>query len=107
MIATGNFTFKSFKKRDEGSFVTQDGELINFNAAYILKFDEVTETGEVFERQTKVDLDNVALIGKLSQIKIYQQVTLKFKAEFLRDRTAKLKLIDITSNLTECHEQQQ
>lgn len=101
MIATGYFTFKSFKKRDEGSFVTQDGELINFNAAYILKFDEVTETGEVFERQTKVDLDNVHLISKLSKIKIYQPITLKFQAEFLRDKTAKLKLIDIFENVEE------
>ena len=35
------------------------------------------------------------LIGKLSQIKMYQQISLKFKAEFLKDRTAKLKLIDV------------
>ena len=107
MRATGNFTFKSFKKRDEGSFMTQDGELINFNAAYILKFDEVTETGEVFERQTKVDLDNVHLISKLSKIKIYQPITLKFKAEFLRDRTAKLKLIDIVESIEEQEETKQ
>lgn len=95
MIATGNFTFKSFKKRDEGSFVTSDGELINFNAVYILKFDEITDAGEVYERQTKVELDNMYLISKLSQIKMYQQISLKFKAEFLKDRTAKLKLIDV------------
>ena len=107
MIATGNFRFRSFVKRDEGSFVTPNGETIQFNSAFILKFDELTETGEVFERQTKVEIDNTYLISKLSALKMYQPVTLKFKAEFLKDRTAKMKLIDIVEDEQQVKSQQQ
>lgn len=101
MIAAGEFVFKSFTERESGSFVTQDGELIEYKAAYILKFDEITSQGEVFERRAKVELDDRELIQKLLKISRYQKITLDFKVDFVKDNSARLKLIDVATIVEE------
>lgn len=101
MKATGEFVFKSFKERESGSFMTQDGELIEYKAAYILKFDEITNQGEVFERKAKVELDDREIIEKLLKINMYQKIILDFKVDFVKDNSARLKLIDVAAIVEE------
>lgn len=97
MIAVGYFTFRSFKEREAGSFTNiQTGEIIEYTASHILKFDEEKSDGTVIERTAKVDLDNFNLIQKLSTYKKYQPITLKFEVNLLKDgKMGYLKLIDV------------
>ncbi|MBR0427420.1 MAG: hypothetical protein IJK18_04400 [Clostridia bacterium] len=96
MIAVGNFTFKSFKEREAGSFTNiQTGEVIEYTASHILKFDEELEDGDIRERKAKVELDNHELIQKLLKVKSYQPITLKFKVNLCKDGSfGFVKLID-------------
>ena len=96
MIAVGNFTFKSFKEREAGKFISSNGELIEYTAGHILKFDEASENGDVYERKAKVELDDFELIQKLSNVKMYQSITLKFKVSLCKDGNyGYLKLLDV------------
>ena len=107
MFATGVFTFKSFKEREAGRFITSDGETIEYEASHILKFDEISEDGNVHERKAKVEIDNFSLISKLSKLKIYQPVTLKFKIFLIKDgRSGYLELVDVLDEKKQKNEEQ-
>ena len=98
MIASGNFYFKSFKERTGGKLVTAEGKIVDYTSAYILKFDEILEDGNVCERTTKVSVDNHQLIEKLSKFDIYQSITLRFAIHFLQAKSgAWLELVDAIS----------
>ena len=50
MKTKGKFIFKGVKHRDGGKFVNQQGQEISYNDSYQVKFDEVDENKECFER---------------------------------------------------------
>ena len=95
MLAIENFIYKGIKKREAGSFITKEGKEVQYDEAYILKFDEIRENEEIFERKTKVDINDVNLISKLQTFKLYQPIILSFNVDFLKDNTAIIKLIDV------------
>lgn len=96
MIAEGNFIFKGIRKKDGGEFVNTQGQKIKYDASYEVKFDEVTEDNECFERKVKVSLENKELIEKLLNAKIYSKIHLIFEVGF-NTRGITLKLIDAQS----------
>ena len=108
MVAVGIFTFKSFKEREAGKFISSNGELIEYTAGHILKFDEKLEDGDIRERKAKIELDDFDLIQKLSNFKPYQPITLKFKVNLYKDgNQGYLKLIDaIVPESNECEVQE-
>lgn len=75
MICKGEFVFKSVEERAGGSFQNQQGQNINYDMAYILKVDELTQGG-IFERKLKIDKANSVLLNKLKNLKPYDKINL-------------------------------
>jgi len=79
MKAKGLFMFKSIQKREKGSFTNQEtGEVINYDACYILVADEIEESGKITERRFKVTEEDTILIGQLSVLEPYTKVEIEF-----------------------------
>lgn len=75
MQCKGDFIYKSVEKREGGTFTNGNGQDINYDMAYILKVDEVTQNG-IYERKLKIDKSNNTLLTKLGQLKPYDHITL-------------------------------
>ncbi len=93
MKTKGKFIFKGVKHRDGGKFVNQQGQEISYNDSYQVKFDEVDENNECFERTVKVSKDEIDLVNKLNRLEIYKPVILEFEVGF-NTKGITLKLID-------------
>ena len=94
MVAASNFIFKGMKKREAGKFTTKEGKEVQYDEAYFLKFDEVKDDAEIFERKVKVDINDIELINKLKNFNLYQRIILYFEINFWKDNTAIIKLVD-------------
>lgn len=81
MKAEGNFIFKSIKAREGGEFVNQQGQKIQYQPSFQVKFDEYVD-GEAKERSIKVAQDQIDLVTKLKAFNPYTQVGLVFDVGF-------------------------
>ena len=107
MIATGDFTFKSFVERESGCFTTSDGKTVRYEAGYILKFDDFQENGDVSQKTAVVEIDNYSLISKLSKFETYDPIRLKFNVRLSKDgKSGYLKLIDVLDEKEQKNEEQ-
>ena len=78
MKCKGLFVFKTFTHRPAGKFTTAEGEEREYNAAYVLKVDEIGEDGAINERKFKVAEDKVVLINTLKEMQAYQKMNIIF-----------------------------
>ncbi|MCX4302488.1 MAG: hypothetical protein OSJ66_00520 [Clostridia bacterium] len=92
MKTEGIFTFRGAEAKDGGEFEI-DGKLIKYKPSTVVKFDEEVN-GKVFERTVKVSNDNVELLTKLNQIKLYSPVMVSFDINFYGSKIV-LSLLDI------------
>lgn len=76
MKAIGEFVFKGLENRAGGEFTNERGQAIKYDASYVLKVDEVTESG-INERKLKVDTKNIGLVDRLKALKPYDKVKLE------------------------------
>lgn len=81
MYTEGEFIFKSIKARDGGEFTNQQGQVIKYQPAFNVKFDEYVE-GEAKERSLKVSQDQLELVSELKTFKPYTKVILGFDVGF-------------------------
>lgn len=96
MKCKGEFVFKSVEKREGGSFTNGEGQVVNYDMAYVLKVDELTQNG-IFERKLKIDKANSVLLNKLQNIKPYDKINLICDV-VLYGANAKVIPIDLDSN---------
>lgn len=82
MVCTGNFVFKTIALRKSGTFTDENGKVIEYPSCYVLKVDELTNTGDINERKFKIDTNKEKLIEKLKELKAYDNVYLKFELTF-------------------------
>lgn len=94
MRTKGKFIFKGIKHRDGGKFINQQGQEISYNDSYQVKFDEVDENNECFERIVKVSKEETELINKLTKLDVYKPVIFEFEVGF-NTKGITLKLIDV------------
>lgn len=93
MKCKGNFKYKGIKKRDSGIFQNDKGEEIKYKECYLIKLDEVTESG-VYERTFKIATDS-QLLNTLSQIQLYQDVLVEFEVQIFAT-TCRLIPVNVT-----------
>lgn len=96
MKCRGEFVFKSIEKREGGSFTNDKGQAVNYDMAYLLKVDEVSQNG-INERKLKIDKNNTVLLNKLQNLKPYDKINLICDV-VLYGANAKVIPIDIDSN---------
>lgn len=96
MKCKGEFVFKSVEKRDGGSFTNDKGQAVNYDMAYVLKVDELTQNG-IYERKLKIDKANSVLLNKLQSLKPYEKINLICDV-VLYGANAKVIPVDIDSN---------
>lgn len=96
MKCFGEFVFKSLRKREGGTFKNDKGQDVNYDEAYVLKVDEVSNDG-VDERTLKIDKNNTVLLNKLQNKKPYDKINLVCDV-VLYGANAKVIPIDIDSN---------
>ena len=67
MKARFNFVFREFKHREAGKY-TKEGKEIPYIEAYILKCDDVTDDGEVYELEFTIPTEETYLIYNFSKV---------------------------------------
>lgn len=73
MYCKGNVMYKGIEKRDGGSFTNDKGQPVDYNSAYVVKFDEIVE-GKINERKLKFPTSNKVLFDKFQNFDPYTQV---------------------------------
>ena len=96
MRCKGEFVFKSVDKREGGSFTNDKGQAVNYDMAYVLKVDEISENG-IFERKLKIDKANSVLLSKLKNLKPYDKMNLICDV-VLYGSNARVIPVDLDSN---------
>lgn len=92
MKCEGNVVFKSIQKREGGSFKNPKGELVDYEPAYIVKFDENTD-GNISERKAKFPDTNVALYTKFKTLEPYAKINLIGNVVF-QNSGCKIEILD-------------
>ena len=91
MQCKGNFNFRSLDKRPGGSFTNANGEIIQYDACYVLSVDEVTSSG-LQVRTFKISTSNEQILSKLKTKKVYENISILFNVSIYRSN---IKLIPI------------
>lgn len=92
MKCEGNVVFKSIEKRAGGSFKNPKGELVDYEPAYVVKFDENVD-GIISERKAKFADTNVALYTKFRTLEPYAKINLICNVVF-QNSGCKLEILD-------------
>lgn len=92
MKCEGNVVFKSIQKREGGSFKNLKGELVDYDPAYIVKFDENID-GIISERKAKFPDTNVALYTKFKTLEPYSKINLIGNIVF-QNSGCKIEILD-------------
>jgi len=88
-----NVVYKGVSKRDGGEFTNDKGEVISYEPAYVVKFDEDV-SGEIKERRLKFPITNKNLYNKLKEIEAYSKICLVCNVELFTGN-AKVTPVDI------------
>ena len=97
MKCRGNFVFKTLTHRAAGAFKNADGIYVNYPAAYILKVDETTESGEINEHKFKIDEKNKMLVEFLKTLESYQRVIIEFNVTLYSNRIG-FEVVNVEEN---------
>lgn len=85
--------FKSVNTRDGGEFTNDKGEVIKYDPAFVIKFDETVDN-QIIERRLKFPITNKQLEKKLRELEPYSKIVLVCNVE-LFSGNAKLTPIDM------------
>lgn len=94
MKCQNSVTFKSVEERDGGSFTNANGQLINYDKSYLVRFDEDND-GVIAERKVKFKGTNVALYTKFKTLKVYDKINLIFDVS-IQNQGCKIEITDFT-----------
>lgn len=91
MQCKGNFNFRSLEKRESGAFTNENGEIIQYDACYVLSVDEMTAHG-LQVRNFRISTANEQILNKLKTKKVYDNINILFEVSLYRSN---VKLIPI------------
>ena len=95
MRCKGRFIFKGIRAKDGGEFTNANGQKIQYQPSYEVKFDDVDENNVINERKVKVSLEQKELVEKLMVAKVYSPLVFEFEIGFNSKGTS-LKLLDVS-----------
>jgi len=88
MTCQGIVVFKGVTTRSGGTFKNSQGQEINYDESYVLKFDEIKgDTSD--ERKLKFPISNKALYQKLKELDLYTKINVLFDIQ-LSNNSCKL-----------------
>lgn len=99
MYCKGNVMFKGIEKRDGGTFKNAQGQDVDYNSAYVVKFDEIVD-GKINERKLKFPTSNKVLFDKFNNFEPYTQVSLVCNVVLMQN-ACRLVPIDVNNFETE------
>lgn len=76
MKSNGIVIFKGIQERAGGKFKNDRGQEVDYDASYVVKFDELGVNGDVNERKLKFPKSNKSLYEDFAAIDIYTKVAL-------------------------------
>lgn len=94
MKCQGNFVFKSLTHRPAGTFKNNEGQEIPYKSAYVLKVDEISQSGDINERKFNIAEDKVQLINDLKNVEAYEKIILTFNITLYTARVG-IELTDV------------
>lgn len=97
MVCIGEFIYKGVEKREGGTFTNDKGQNINYDASYLLKVDELTDSG-AYERKLKISKDNTMLVDKLKAKKFYEKINLRCEIVFSNSNVRVIPVDLVDSN---------
>ena len=99
MYCKGIVMYKGIEKREGGTFKNSQGQDINYDSAYVLKFDEIVNN-KMDERKLKFPTSNKILYDKFSQLRPYTQIEITCDV-VLMNNACRLVPIDMNSEFEE------
>ena len=99
MYCKGIVMYKGIEKRDGGTFKNAQGQDVNYDSSYIVKFDEIIDN-KINERKLKFPVSNKVLYDKFSKLEPYTQVEVVCDV-VLSQNSCKLVPIDMNFNFEE------
>lgn len=75
MKCNGQVIYKGIEKREGGVFKNDRGQEVNYDASYVVKFDENVD-GKIDERKVKFPATNTTLYEKIKTIEPYTKVNM-------------------------------
>lgn len=75
MYCEGIVMYKGIEKREGGTFKNAQGQEVDYNSAYVVKFDEIIDN-KINERKLKFPTSNKALYDKFQKFEPYTQIKL-------------------------------
>lgn len=94
MKCKSTFVFKTLTLRKAGTFKNSDGVDVDYPAAYILKVDEILDSGDINEHKFKIDTNKTVLINTLKEFESYQKINLTFDIVLYQNRIG-LEVVDV------------
>jgi len=82
-------TYKGIEQKEGGEFITPDNRKVKYEGSYVVKFDEITDSGAI-ERKAKFKLDNVGLFTRFKGLKIYEKIEITFDLVFSNNNSVRL-----------------
>lgn len=95
MKCQDNVVFKSVEERAGGSFTNDKGQAVNYDKAYVVRFDQENEKGVLSEHKAKFKGDNAQLFTKFKSLKAYDKINLIFEVS-IQNSGCKLEVIDFS-----------
>lgn len=94
MKCQNSVVFKSVEERSGGSFKNSNGDTINYDKAYVVRFDEEVNNS-IIERKVKFKGDNTQLYTKFKGLKPYDKINLIFEV-LIQNQGCKIEITDFT-----------
>ena len=102
MYCKGIVMYKGIEKREGGTFKNSQGQDINYDSAYVLKFDEIVNN-KMDERKLKFPTSNKVLYDKFSQLRPYTEIEITCDV-VLMNNACRLVPIDMNADIEETEE---
>lgn len=97
MKCEGNVIYKGIEKREGGTFKNAQGQEIDYNASYVIKFDEIVGNN-INERKLKFPASNKALYDKFNDFEPYTKVRITCDV-VISNNACKLVPIDVDTEI--------
>lgn len=97
MVCSGNVIFKAIDKRQGGTFKNAQGQEIDYDASYVIKFDELSGNS-INERKLKFPASNKSLYEKFEKFEPYTKVHITCDV-VISNNACKLVPIDVNTDI--------
>lgn len=105
MYCKGIVMYKGIEKREGGTFKNDKGQNVDYNSAYVVKFDEIVEN-KIDERKLKFPTSNKVLYEKFAKIRPYTQVEIVCDVVLMQN-ACRLVPIDVNEQIEDAEDEEE